>query len=83
MNVDVLVDWAQESLRLLDTPKAIRKARMNVRRVNEKLGWLRKFAPQVRRWGAMLAVIATAEHYGDRQGKRAHLGTQFGPTPGF
>ena len=63
MNVDVLVDWAEKTLRLLDRPKAMRKAGLNVRRVEEKLGWLRKFVPQVRRWGEMLAVIGTTEHY--------------------
>jgi len=71
MNVDVLVDWAEESLRLLDRPKAMRKAGLNVRRVEEKLGWLRKFAPQVRRWGEMLAVIGTTEHYVRHEGIHA------------
>ena len=68
MNVDVLVDWAQESLLLLDHPKAMRKAGLNVRQVEEKLGWLRKFVPQVRRWGEMLVVIGTAEHYVRHEG---------------
>jgi hypothetical protein len=71
MNVDVLVDWAEESLRLLDRPKALRKAGLNVRRVEVKLGWLRKFVPQVRRWAEMLAVIGTAEHYVRHEGIHA------------
>ena len=71
MNVDVLVDWAEESLRLLDRPQAMRKAGLNVRRVEEKLGWLRKFVPQVRRWGEMLAVIGAAEHYVRHEGIHA------------
>jgi len=68
MNVDVLVDWAEKTLRLLDRPKAMRKAGLNVRRVEEKLGWLRKFVPQVRRWGEMLAVIGATEHYVRHEG---------------
>ena len=68
MNLDVLVDWARESLLLLDRPRAIRKAGLSVRRVEEKLGWLRKFVPQVRRWQEMLAVIGVAEHYVRHQG---------------
>jgi hypothetical protein len=68
MNVDVLVDWAQESLLLLDRPKAMRKAGLRARQVEEKLGWLRKFVPQVRRWGEMLSVIGTAEHYVRHEG---------------
>jgi hypothetical protein len=71
MNMDVLVDWARESLLLLDRPQAMRKAGLKVRQVEEKLGWLRKFAPQVRRWGEMLAVIGTAEHYVRHEGVHA------------
>ncbi len=36
-----------------------------------KLGWLRKFAPQVRRWQEMLAVVGTTEHYVRHQGIHA------------
>lgn len=68
MNVDVLVNWARASLRLLDRPQAVRKAGLNVRQVEEKLGWLRKFAPQVRRWEEMLSVIGTTEHYVRHEG---------------
>jgi hypothetical protein len=68
MNVDVLVDWAKESLLLLDRPKAMRKAGLNARQVEEKLGWLRKFALQMRRWGEMLDVIGTTEHYVRHEG---------------
>lgn len=71
MNADVLLDWAEESLRLLDRPQAMRKAGLKVQRVEEKLGWLRKFAPQVRRWAEMLAVIGTAEHYVRHEGIHA------------
>ena len=63
MNLDVLVEWAKESLLRLDNPKALRKAGLNVRKVEEKLGWLRKYEQPLRRWGEMLAVIGAAEHY--------------------
>jgi hypothetical protein len=68
MNVDVLVDWARESPLLLDRPKAMRKGGLAPREVEEKLGWLRKFAPQVRRWREMLSVIGTAERYVRHEG---------------
>jgi hypothetical protein len=68
MNLDVLVDWARESLLLLDRPKAMRKAGLSVGQVEEKLGWLRKFVPQMRRWEEMLSVIGTAEHYVRHEG---------------
>jgi hypothetical protein len=72
MNLDVLVDWARESLLALEHPKAIRKAGLDVRRVEEKLGWLRNFVQPVRRWGEMLAVIAAAEHYVRHEGLHVH-----------
>lgn len=68
MNVDVLVDWAQESLLLLERPKAIRAAGLSRGQVEAKLGWLRKFVPHVRRWGEMLSVVGTVEHYVRHEG---------------
>lgn len=68
MNVDVLVDWARESLLLLDRPKAIRAAGLKRGQVEAKLGWLRKFVPHVRRWGEMLSVVGTVEHYVRHEG---------------
>lgn len=72
MNLDVLVGWAQESLLALERPQAMRKAGLNVRQAEEKLGWLRKFVQPVRRWGEMLAVIGEAEHYVRHEGIHAH-----------
>ena len=71
MNVDVLTDWAGRSLKLLDCRKAIVAAGLRRSRVEAKLGWLRKFAPQVRRWQEMLAVVGTAEHYVRHEGIHA------------
>lgn len=68
MNVDVLVAWAQKTLQLLDQPKAIRQAGLKRREVEAKLGWLRKYVSPLRRWGEMLAVIGTAEHYVRHEG---------------
>ena len=63
MNLDVVVDWAQRSLTLLDSRKAMAAAKLKRSRVEAKLGWLRKFVPQLRRWGEMLALIGITEHY--------------------
>ena len=71
MNVDVLVDWATGSLRLLDRPQGDAGGGLKRRQVEEKLGWLRKFVPQVRRWGEMLSVIGAAEHYVRHEGIHA------------
>jgi hypothetical protein len=48
----------------------MRKAGVDVRLMEEKLGWLRKFAPPVRRWGEMLAVVGVVEHYVRHEGIR-------------
>jgi hypothetical protein len=71
MNVDALTDWATRLLALLDSPKAIKAAGLKRTRVEGKLGWLRKFGPQVRRWGEMLAVVGAAEHYIRHEGIHA------------
>jgi hypothetical protein len=71
MNLEVLVKWAQEALLALDNRKAMRKAGLDVRHLEEKLGWLRKFAPAVRRWREMLAVIGMAEHHVRHEGIHA------------
>lgn len=68
MNLDVVVEWAKRSLMLLDRRKAMTAAGLKPARVEAKLGWLRKFAPQVRRWGEMLAVIGATEHYVRHEG---------------
>jgi hypothetical protein len=79
MNLDVLVDWARESLLALERPKAMRTAGLNVRQVEEKLGWLRRFAQPVRRWGEMLAVIGAAEHYVRHEGIHAKAAEELAP----
>jgi hypothetical protein len=71
MNLDVLVDWAQDGLLALECPKALRKAGLDVRQVEAKLGWLRNYAQPLRRWREMLAVIGTAEHYVRHEGFHA------------
>jgi hypothetical protein len=71
MNLEVLVKWAQEALLALDHRKAMRKAGLDVRHLEEKLGWLRKFTPAVRRWREMLAVIGMAEHHVRHEGIHA------------
>jgi hypothetical protein len=68
MSVDVLVDWAEKSLRLLDRSDVLARVGLDVAVVEEKLGWLRGHGPHVRRWREMLKVMETTEHYVRRQG---------------
>ena len=76
LNCDVLVDWAKESLLLLDRRKAMVHADLKPAVVEEKLGWLRKFAPRVHRWDEMMTVIGATEHYVRHEGIHAAAAEQ-------
>ena len=68
MSVDVLVDWAEKYLPLLDRPDVLVQVGLDASVAEEKLGWLRDHFPQIRRWREMLDVIETTEHYVRHQG---------------
>jgi len=68
MSVDVLVDWAEKHLPLLDRPDVLVQIGLDAATVEKKLGWLREYCPQIRRWREMLDVIETTEHYVRHQG---------------
>jgi len=68
MSVDVLVDWAEKHLPLLDRPDVLVQFGLGAAIVEEKLGWLRGYCSQIRRWREMLDVIETTEHYVRHQG---------------
>jgi len=63
MSVDVLVAWAEKSLTLLARPKLLADLGLDAIAVQDKLGWLRRFARPVRCWREMLQLIEAAEHY--------------------
>jgi hypothetical protein len=68
MNVDVLTDWAMRHLALLQSRKTIVQAGLKPAQVEEKLGWLCAFEPEIRRWGELLTVVGAAEHYVRHEG---------------
>jgi hypothetical protein len=68
MNVDVLRDWATRQLALLNSRKAIVQAGLKPAQMQETMGWLRTCEPQIGRWGELLAVVESAEHYFRREG---------------
>ena len=63
------------TMKLLDPPKAMRAAGLNRQRVEEKLGWLRGFAPHLRRWEELVALAGGAEHYVRHEGIHARAST--------
>ena len=68
LNIDVLVDWAEKKLALLDRPDVQAGSGLDAAAVEEKLGWLRGFAPPVQRWREALEVIETTERYVRHEG---------------
>ena len=68
MNVDVLMDWVTRHLTLLQSCRTIVQAGLKPAQVEEKLGWLRAFEPQIRRWRELLTVVGAAEHYVRHEG---------------
>jgi hypothetical protein len=68
MSVDVLVDWAEKHLPLLDSRSVLVEVGLDAAVVEEKLGWLREYSSPLRRWREMLHVIETTEHHVRHQG---------------
>lgn len=78
MNVDVLTEWAQKHLQVLDSPQVSRAAGLKPAQVETKLGWLRKFALPLRRWTEMLAVVEATEHYIRHEGIHLRAAVELG-----
>jgi hypothetical protein len=76
MNVEVLTGWATRHLALLKSRKAIVQAGLKPAQVEEKLGWLRAFEPQINRWDELLTVVGAAEHYVRHQGLHQAAATE-------
>jgi hypothetical protein len=76
LNIDVLVDWAEKKLALLDRLDVQAVAGLDSTTVEEKLGWLRTFAPEIRQWREVMKVIECTEHYVRHQGIHRKAGEE-------
>jgi len=76
LNIDVLVDWAEQKLALLDRPDVPAALGLDPASVEEKLGWLRRFARQVRQWREVMEVIECTEHYVRHRGIQRQAGEE-------
>ena len=76
MSVDVLVDWAEKHMPLLDRPGVLVHLGLDAVVVEEKLGWLREYCRPIQRGREMLDVIETAEHYVRHQGIHRKAGDE-------
>ena len=59
MNLDPLIRWGQDTLRVLQRPSAAWLEHVSAERLDEKLGWLRDYEPALREWSQDLSVIET------------------------
>ncbi len=60
MNLRPTITWASAVLWHLDHPKSKSRQDISKSRMEEKLGWLRDFAPSIRQWQACQEVVSTA-----------------------
>jgi hypothetical protein len=60
MNLRPTFTWASAVLWHLDHPKSKSRQDISKSRMEEKLGWLRDFAPSIRQWQACQEVVSTA-----------------------
>ncbi len=76
MNLDPLIRWAEQTLRVLDQPPADVLEYLSVERLEVKLGWLREFKAALREWSQYLSVIETALEYVRSEGLTAQSGAE-------
>ena len=68
MNLQAVLRWAACLLWLLDHPDAKSRQLFTSQRLEEKLGWLRSFAPEIRLWNEYQQVISTGLTFLNQQG---------------
>lgn len=61
--IDVLVDWAETKLAVLENPDVQAASWLDSIVVEEKLGWLREYRSQVQQWREVMEVIGCTERY--------------------
>jgi hypothetical protein len=68
MNLAATLRWANVALWHWDHPQSQARQGITAERMQEKLGWLRGFAPQLREWQACQEVIDTALTFLNQRG---------------
>jgi hypothetical protein len=68
MNLAPLLRWSAMTLWLLDQPQACGRAGIAPERIEDKLGWLREYAPDVARWNACQEVVSAGVTFVNEQG---------------
>lgn len=68
MNLAATLRWASAVLWHWDHPKSASRRGITAERMQDKLGWLRDFAPQLRAWQACQEVVDTALQFLNERG---------------
>jgi len=68
MNLGDLIGWGEKTLGLLDKPSAVLLEHVSSERLEEKLGWLREFAPALRIWSQYTVTIETTLEFVREEG---------------
>lgn len=68
MNIAPMLHWGTMMLWLLDHPAARGRAAIAPERMEDKLGWLRTYAPDVARWAACQRVVSAGVTFVNEQG---------------
>jgi hypothetical protein len=79
MNVDILVRWGTQTLSVLDTPAPERPHGCAGGRVEEKLGWVRRFRAPLQLWAELLQLLTVTEHFVRTQGLARGAAGYLGP----
>jgi hypothetical protein len=62
MNVDTLIRWGVDMLRVVDDPRRLPAEEVDLEVLREKLGWVGDFRHQLEEWGELMQVIEIVEH---------------------
>lgn len=75
LNVDVLVVWGRRLLTWFDQPLTSQEYIIDPTLVQEKLGWVMDFRPQLEEWGELFEMMAATESFVRHHGLHsdAHL----------
>jgi hypothetical protein len=68
MNLEATLRWAEMVQWHLSNPNALGRDGITAKRMNEKLGWLRAFRDDVKRWSQCQAVISASLTLVNKQG---------------
>lgn len=71
MNLDTLVAWGNRALAYLDDPCDFPGQKLDHKKLQQKLGWLRGYRQPLAAWAELLAVGAQTETYIRREGYHA------------